>query len=96
MSFLKKLFGLGGGASEPEQAVSSRVEDHKGFSIRATPFKEVGQWQLCGLISKEVNGETKEHRFIRADRFASQEDAENMTFMKARQIIDQQGDRIFS
>lgn len=96
MSFLKKLFGLGGGSSEPEQAVSSRVEDHNGFTIRATPYKEGGQWQLCGVIAKEVNGETKEHRFIRADRFASQEDAESMTFIKARQIIDQQGERVFS
>jgi hypothetical protein len=38
----------------------------------------------------------KEHKFIRADRFASREDAVEVTIRKARQLIDQQGERIFS
>ena len=47
------------------------------------------------LILKEVGGERKEHRFIRADRHASHEAAVSFTLDKARQIIDLQGDRMF-
>lgn len=92
MSFWKKLFG-GGGADAVEPA-GDPVE-HKGFSIRATPFTEGGQFQTCGVISKEIDGEVKEHRFVRADRFASRDDAVDVTLRKARQIIDEQGERIF-
>ncbi len=93
MSFWKRLFGGGGGAAV-EEAASDPVE-HNGYTIRATPFTEGGQFQTCGVISKEVGGEMKEHRFIRADRFPSRDDAVDVTLRKARQIIDEQGDRIF-
>lgn len=91
MSFLKKLFG-GGKAPEPEAA----PEDYNGFTLRATPYQEAGQWQMCGVIGKTVDGEAKEHRFVRADRFPSREDAVTFTLQKARQIVDLSGDRIFS
>ncbi|TYR30623.1 hypothetical protein FY036_18090 [Mesorhizobium microcysteis] len=92
MSFWKKLFGGGdAGGAEP----AGDPVEHKGFLIRATPFTEGGQYQTCGIISKEIDGEVKEHRFIRADRFPSRDDAIDVTLRKARQIIDEQGDRIF-
>jgi hypothetical protein len=50
---------------------------------------------MCGVIEKEIGGEMKSHRFIRADRFAGKDDAVEMTFLKARQIIDQNGERLF-
>ena len=37
----------------------------------------------------------KEHRFIRADTYASRDDAIAFTISKAKQIVDQQGDAIF-
>ncbi len=95
MSFWKKLFGASGDAPAKAEAAAEPVE-HKGFIIRATPFTEGGQYQTCGVISKEVDGELKEHKFIRADRFASKEDAIDVTQRKARQIIDEQGERIFN
>lgn len=97
MSFLKRLFGLGesGGAKASEPKDQGSV-DHKGFKIIATPFSEAGQFQTCGVITKEIDGAVKEHRFIRADRFANQADAVNIIFMKGRQIIDEQGDRLFN
>ncbi|MEJ1160433.1 HlyU family transcriptional regulator [Prosthecomicrobium sp. N25] len=96
MSFFKKLFGLGGGA-EGGQAPAKPAgrQEHNGFTIEATPFVEGGQHQVCGVISKEVDGVRREHRFIRADRFASKDDAVDMTFRKARQVIDERGDRVF-
>lgn len=93
MSFWKKLFGGGGAAAE--EPAGEPVE-YKGFVIRATPFAEGGQYQTCGVISREIGGEVKEHRFIRADRFASKDDAIETTLRKARQVIDEQGERIFS
>lgn len=92
MSFWKRLFGGGGAA---EEGPAGEPVEHNGFTIRATPFSEGGQYQTCGVISKEIAGEMKEHRFIRADRFASKDDAVEVTLRKARQIIDEQGDRLF-
>jgi hypothetical protein len=96
MSFLKKLFGIGGGGEagvgEPE---ASEAQDYKGFTIRATPFKADGQYQTCAVITKEVGGATKEHRLIRADRFAALDAAVDVSLRKARQMIDEQGDRLF-
>jgi hypothetical protein len=51
---------------------------------------------MCGVIEKEIDGVTKSHRFVRADRFAGREEAEQFTLSKARQIVDQNGDRIFA
>jgi len=93
MSFLKKLFGLGTGEAAQKEAQSSTT--YEGYEIIATPYQERGKFQLCGIIAKEIDGVRKEHRFIRADQFTSIEDATQMTFFKARQIIDQTGNRLF-
>jgi len=93
MSLWKKLFGGGGGAGRQEPPLDP--VEYKGFVIRPAPFVEGGQYQTCGIITREVGGETKEHRFIRADRFASKDDAVDITLRKARQLIDEQGERIF-
>ena len=47
------------------------------------------------MISKEVGGVAKEHRFIRADRFASVDDAVDVAIRKGQQMIDEQGERLF-
>ena len=96
MSFLKSLFGLGGkGGGDAPPATAAQVE-HKGFIIKATPFKEAGQYQTCGVISKEVGGVLKEHKFIRADRFPALETAAEIAISKGKQIVDEQGERIFT
>jgi hypothetical protein len=93
MSFFKKLFG----GSSPSQAESNPVSvtEHKGFTIQATPYQDQGQWQMCGVIEKTIDGEVQSHRFIRADKFASREQAAEFTVSKAHQIIDQMGEHIF-
>lgn len=95
MSFLKRLFGGApkeAGSGEPKVAATM---EHEGFTIRATPYKEGGQWQLCGVVAKEIGGEMREHRFVRADRFTDLDTTVEMVFVKARQIIAEQGDRLF-
>ncbi len=96
MSFLKKLFGLGGESGGPEIAAGPTAE-HKGFTIRATPYKEGGQYQLCGVIEKAApDGTMRSHRFVRADRFPDAQTAGEMALIKGRQIIDYEGERLFA
>ena len=94
MSFWKRLFG-GGASSEAGEGVAGEAVEYNGFTIRAAPFKSEGQYQTAGIIEKEVNGARREHRFIRADRHPSQEDAVSFSLAKARQIVDQMGERVF-
>ena len=93
MSFWKSLFG--GGATESAEKASEPVE-YNGFTIRAAPYKAEGQYQTAGTITKDVGGVVKEHKFVRADRHASYDDAVEFSLSKARQIVDQSVDRMFS
>ena len=96
MSFFKRLFGGGGGSDEgAAQGAPAKQIEHKGFTIAATPYKNDGQYQTCGVVSKEIDGETKEHRFVRAERFPTLEGAAEHSITKGKQIVDQQGERIF-
>lgn len=96
MSFWKKLFGTSSSAGDGAPAKAVRTAEHNGYRIEAMPYAEAGQFQVAGVISKEIDGSRKEHRFVRADRFPTIDDAAEFSIMKARQIIDQQGERIFN
>lgn len=93
MSFLKRLFGKGGGASG---SFAAETREFQGHVIYAEPVKDNGQWRLAGRITKEENGETKEHKFVRADVFSAREDAVNFAFQKGELIISQMGKSLFS
>lgn len=100
MSFLKKLFGggLSGGSDEAAEAPAGKAKrqiEQDGFIIKATPYKDQGQWQTCGVVSKTIDGVVKEHRFVRADRFGDEESAADHAIIKGRQLIEQLGDRMF-
>jgi hypothetical protein len=95
MSFLKSLFGLGDKApAEAAPAVAKQIE-YNGFIIQATPYKDAGQYQTCGIVAKVIEGTRKEHKFIRADRFASLDEAIDCCFTKGRLMVDEQGERLF-
>ncbi|QPC88353.1 hypothetical protein GA830_17530 [Mesorhizobium sp. NBSH29] len=94
MSFLKRLFGGGASAGDSQPAVAAQTE-HKGFTVRATPFKNGGEFQTCGVISKEIDGVVKEQKFIRADKFSSIDDASSVALRKGVQMINEQGERLF-
>lgn len=97
MSFLKRIFGGGGnsGANDDGAGKVLETEDYKGFSIRAIEMRTGSEFQLCGEIEKAIDEEIKVHRFIRADRLASSEQAASSALAKGRQIVDEQGDRLF-
>lgn len=70
-------------------------ETYEGFEIRAAPVSEPGGWRVSGVISKTVDGEEKSHRFVRADTCGDAEGAASMTLRKAKQLIDERGDKLF-
>ena len=90
MSFWKSLFGAG--ATETAPAKPVRQVEHKGFLVEAAPYPEGGQFQVAGTVSRMVDGVRKEHRFVRADRLSSLDEAAEIAIAKGRQIIDQNGD----
>ena len=90
------LFGGGGDSGDATEAARDTAVDYNGFAIEASPFKTGGQWQTCGVISKEIEGERKEHKFIRADTHGSRDDAAAHAINKAKRIIDEQGERMFN
>jgi hypothetical protein len=94
MSFFGSLFRRGSAPAQGGAKAAAPIE-YKGNVIVAAPFSNNGQYQTAGTIAREIEGVRKEHRFIRADAYASYDDAVSFTESKARQIVDLQGDRIF-
>ena len=90
---MKKLFGGSGGSGG-----GIRVDpvEHDGYLIHPAPIAESGQYRVCATITREIDGEMKEHRLIRADLLPSAEEATTVALRKARQVIAEQGDAIFS
>jgi hypothetical protein len=88
MGFLSKLFG--GGKSVDDGKAAQSIE-YKGYLIEARPFKDGGQYQLAGTITKD--GRT--HKFIRADKFSDSDEAASVAISKGQLIVDQMGDRMF-
>ena len=94
LSGISLAITLSFGVATAQAQAPAPTETHEGFTIAATPYENGGRWQLCGVISKEIDGALKEHSFIRADTFDTRKDAEQMTFAKARQMIAQLGDGV--
>ena len=44
------------------------------------------EYQLAGTIEKEIGGETKSYKFVRADRFTSRDDMSSIALAKGRQM----------
>lgn len=84
MPFFSKLFGK----SEPPAPASV---EHEGYIITPEPMPEGSQFRLSAIIEKDG----KTHHLIRADTLPSVEAAHEAAIEKAKQVIDQQGARIF-
>lgn len=84
MSIFSKLFG---GGSAPQAS----SEEYNGFTIIAAPVKEAHGYRIAATIEKD--GQT--HDMIRADTYSSSDTAAEASVAKAKQVIDQMGDRLF-
>lgn len=94
MSLLSRLFGTGptpDGAAAPQRD----AVDYNGYAIHPEPISEGSQWRIAARIEKEVGGEVKTHRMVRADLLADADTAVEESLRKARRLIDEQGDAIF-
>ncbi len=93
-SFLSRLFGRLSGPAAPA-APAFETTEYRGYRLRPDPYPSKGGFQTAGVIEKEIAGEVRSHRFVRAETHPSQDDAAAFALVKARQIVDEQGDRIF-
>ncbi len=90
MSLWSKLFG--GPASDPDEAPATGTsETYQGFTITPQPIKESGGYRVAALIEKDGQS----HQIIRADVVQSVEEAQQISALKARKVVDEQGDRLF-
>lgn len=98
MSFLKKLFGGGESAEAGNGKAAGALgeESYKGFLIKAIEMRAGSEYQLAGTIEKDVGGELRSYQFVRADRIAGRDELVSMALAKGRQIIDEQGEGVFS
>ncbi len=90
MSLLSKLFGRGGAPK-----TEAEPETYKEFRIFVEPIREASGYRVSARIEKEVDGETRSHKLIRADICGSEDEARVISAGKARQMIDEQGERLF-
>ena len=90
MSLLSRLFG-GGGSQKPRHA----SESYKDFTITPDPAREGPTFRIRAHIAKDIGGQTKTHTLIRADTLNDEEAAVAASLVKARQLIDEQGERLF-
>jgi len=93
VSILSRLFGSRGGESGSGKAVPA--EEHDGFRITPEPQRDGPSWRIAARIEKEVGGETRTHRMIRADTLQNEEAAAAASVAKARALVDEQGESIF-
>ncbi|WP_331374299.1 HlyU family transcriptional regulator [Sinorhizobium chiapasense] len=95
-SFFSKLFGFSGGSKEEAAQGAGKTESYGDCLIRATPMREGPQYRLAGSIEKTMlDAGVKVRTFIRADLFASEQDAIDAALRKGRQIVDEQRAALF-
>src|SRR3546814_18709576 len=92
MGLLRKLFGGGEPAGAKAAAKEGEAVEYKSFRIHPAAQPQGGQWLTAGVIRKEIDGETREHRFVRADTQASEQSANDFAVVKGRQIVDEPGE----
>jgi hypothetical protein len=95
MSFFAKLFGRSGADADATPAAEASASEYNGYTIRPAPRRQGSAWLLAGVIVKAFPDGVKEHAFVRADTFSGRDEAVAFAVTKAKQIIDERGDRIF-
>jgi hypothetical protein len=93
LNFLRGLFGPSGGRRETSPAEAS--VEYNGATITPSPEKVPGGWRLGATISKETEGQRRVHHLVRADTSPDREALVAMTLVKAKRLLDEQGDHLF-
>ena len=95
MGLLDNLRNLFGGGDRASGAAAADPVEYNGFTIRPAPERTAGGWNTAGLIVKDFGEEVKEQAFVRVDTLGDRDAAIAFSITKAKQIIDEQGDRLF-
>lgn len=95
MGLMGALKGLFGGGSNGSGAAAGEAVEHGDYTITPAPQQTASGWNTAGTISKRVGDEVRVHHFIRVDSHGSRDDATAFSVTKAKQIIEQLGDRLF-
>lgn len=96
LSKLKAAWGRLAGAGATHDHAPAQAVEYKGYRILPAPFWSKTHYQTAGTIEKDTPEGVKKHAFIRADTYTSRDDAVAFAITKAKQLIDQQCDRIFT
>lgn len=88
-SSLKSMFS--GGETTPKEPEAMPSVEYNGFTITPAPVQEDTGFRINGTINKG----DQTHTFIRADTLPNADSCAQEMIRKAKQMIDQQGDRIF-
>ena len=86
MSLWSRLFG-----SRPAEPAPAAGEDYEGFRITPDPAPAPGGHRIAATIEKDG----RSHRLVRADVLSDREAAVAASLGKARQVIDERGERLF-
>lgn len=89
MSLFSSIKSLFTPKPQPEEVYDA--EEYKGFTITPAPQAENGQYRVKALIQKDE----QTHTLIRADLFPNKDQCIEVSLRKARQTIDEQGERLF-
>ncbi len=93
--FLRRLTGGGGGDDSAPAPLGPAVE-YNGYTIQPAPRRERGSWLTAGEISKDFPDGPKSQYFVRAETHAGADSARDFAIVKAKQIIDERGDKLFT
>jgi len=99
MAILSKITAMFSGGKK--EAPSADPVAYKNYTIVAQPIKEGSQYRTAGYIRSDsgtdadADVEVKQVQFIRADVNGDFDSAVEHSVQKAKQIIDEQGARMF-
>jgi hypothetical protein len=95
MPFWSRLFGSKPAEADGPGSSPAGGEDYKGFRITPAPIREAGGFRVAARIEREIAGVTRRHELQRADVASTRDEAVALSLRKARQVIDEQGERLF-
>lgn len=82
----------GGGRSAAVPGEVTEREIYQGLELLARPVREGGAWRVAGTIRRAGDEQGPGHDFVRADTMADRDEASRMSLLKARQLVDEQGE----
>ena len=83
------------GGKQERESTSVLSEEHKGFRITPKPIREGSHYRIAAQIEKEVAGVLRVYDLVRADTVVNPDEARTLSLAKARQVIDEQEERLF-